>query len=65
MNWTELDRQTNNEDFIFVNTASFPVSKWAGCRFIRLTQTGEDHNRTDILSIRAFEIFGALLESRD
>jgi hypothetical protein len=53
-------------------TASFAVSKPAECRFIRLTQTGKRHpindpffkscNGDDHLVIRAFEVFGTLLE---
>jgi hypothetical protein len=64
MNWIEIDRETNNEDFKAGNwvTASFAVSKPAECRFIRLTQTGKTHNGYDWLTIRAFEFFGTLLE---
>jgi hypothetical protein len=60
--WTELDRQTNNDDFRDLNIASFAVSKSGECRFIRLTQTGKNHKGFYQLSIRAFEVFGTLLE---
>jgi hypothetical protein len=85
-NWTEIDRKTNNENFKSLDshttftsdfgeylwkTASFAVSNWAECRFIRLTQTGKSHFFTtqgfthyedDQLAILAFEFFGTLLE---
>jgi hypothetical protein len=62
--WTEIDRVTDNEDFKRGwGTASFAVSKSAECRFIRMTQTGKRHGWTDdYLAIRAFEVFGTLLE---
>jgi hypothetical protein len=61
--WTEIDRKTDNQDFNgWGNTASFAVSNSAECRFIRLTETGKRHAGTDFLYIRAFEVFGTLLE---
>jgi hypothetical protein len=66
VNWTEIDRRTDNEDFKsnhFV-PASFTVSKSEDCRFIRLTQTGKGHDGRDDLAVSAFELFGALLELR-
>jgi hypothetical protein len=61
--WTEIDRKTDNEDFKDgLETASFAVSNAAKCRFIRLTQTGKNHNENDFLVIYAFEVFGTLLE---
>jgi hypothetical protein len=61
--WTELDRQTDNEDFkCGLGTASFAVSNSAECRFIRLTQTGKNHGDHDFLDVYAFEFFGTLLE---
>jgi hypothetical protein len=60
--WTEIDRKTDNEDFIGWRTASFAVSKSAECRFVRLTQTGKRHCGDDTLYITAFEFFGTLLE---
>jgi hypothetical protein len=64
--WTKIDRKTDNWDFNGgLPTASFAVSKLAECRFIRLTQTGTNHGRCDLLAIRAFEVFGTLIESRE
>jgi hypothetical protein len=61
--WTEIDRETDNVDFNrWGKTTSFAVSNSAECRFIRLTQTGKGHDGYDILSIRAFEVFGTLRE---
>jgi hypothetical protein len=69
--WTEIDRQTNNQDFKELrNTASFAVSKSAECRFIRLTQTDKRHDKLvdkrrcndDYLVLRAVEFFGTLSE---
>jgi hypothetical protein len=63
--WTEIDRQKNNRDFkshsIF-GIASFPLSKPAECRFIRLTQTNKNHHGDDCLVLRAVEFFGTLSE---
>jgi uncharacterized coiled-coil protein SlyX len=61
--WTQIDRKTDNQDFKDApERASFAVSNSAECRFIRLTQTGQTHYWNDILSIKAFEFFGTLLE---
>jgi hypothetical protein len=62
--WTEIDLKTGNVDFNSYGwaTASFALSKSAECRFIRLTQTGKNHDGRDDLVIEAFEIFGTLLE---
>jgi hypothetical protein len=65
VNWTEIDRKTDTQDFYGWEMASFPVSKSAECRFIRLTQTGKRHNGWDNLVINAFEVFGILLELRE
>jgi hypothetical protein len=62
VNWTEIDRKTDNEDFKYGGTGSFAVSNSAECRFIRLTQTGKNHSGNDYLHIRAVEFFGNLLE---
>jgi hypothetical protein len=59
-NWTEIDRKTNNQDFKSWNTVSFTVSKPVESRFIRLTQTGKDHNNCDGLCLFAVEFFGTL-----
>jgi hypothetical protein len=68
--WTEMDRQTDNLDFDDDlgwkgkkwTPASFAVSKPAEFRVIRLTQTDEDHDGMDVLSLRAIEFFGTLSE---
>jgi hypothetical protein len=60
--WTEIDRQTDNQDFPGWNTVSFAVSKPAEFRFIRLTQTGTRHCGDDYLVLRAVEFFGTLSE---
>jgi hypothetical protein len=62
--WTEIDRQTNNQDFKnWWNTASFAVSKPAEFRFIRLTQTDKrPFYDDDVLSLCAVEFFGTLSE---
>jgi hypothetical protein len=64
MNWTEIDRKTDNKDFNSQDwmTASFAVAKSAECRFIRLTQTGQNRSGNDRLIIMAFEVFGTLVE---
>jgi hypothetical protein len=64
VNWTEIDRKTDTENFKTGSyvTASFTVSNSAECRFIRLTSAGRSHTRHDSLSIAAFEVFGTLLE---
>jgi hypothetical protein len=69
--WTEIDRQMDNYDFrrntpfAPVKSASFAVSNSTECCFIRLTQTGKNHAGSDFLSIRVFEVFGTLIESRE
>jgi hypothetical protein len=65
-NWTEMDRQTDNNDFnADWATASFTVSKSVECRFIRLTRTGKTHGGDARLSVHQFELFGTLLESQE
>jgi hypothetical protein len=65
-NWTEIDRQTNNQDFTNVKDhsrmASFACSNHQEFRFIRLTQTDHNHTGDDYLSIYTVEFFGALSE---
>jgi hypothetical protein len=63
MNWTEIDRKTDNADFEDgTDVVSFAVSNSAECRFIRLTQIGKRHDGYDSLIMEAFEFFGTLLE---
>jgi hypothetical protein len=58
-NWTEIDRRTNTNEFIQPGgIASFPISKLATCRFIRLTQTGPNHAGGWVIIASAFEFFG-------
>jgi hypothetical protein len=57
--WTEIDRKIDNW------ATSFPLSRVAKCRFIRLTQTGTSGVGNDQLGIYAFEVFGTLLEWRE
>jgi hypothetical protein len=65
--WIVIDRKVNYGYFKTLSwqTASFAVWNSAECRFIRLTQTGKNQNGKDDLSLRAFEVFGTLLEWRD
>jgi hypothetical protein len=65
--WTEIDRQTDNQDFYSENpslarTASFAVSKPAEFRFIRPTQTDKNHYGYDYPRLSAVEFFGTLSE---
>jgi hypothetical protein len=62
VNWTEIDRKTDNSDFKDASVASFAVSNSAESRFLRLTQTGKNHRGNNILIICALEFFGTLLE---
>jgi hypothetical protein len=51
LRWTELDRETNNNDLngsLMIH--SFSISKSIECRFIRLRQTGENHANNDVNS---------------
>jgi hypothetical protein len=58
--WTEIDRQTNNQDFCDWNTASFAVSKPAEFRFIQLTQIDRRQCGDHYLALGAVEFFGTL-----
>jgi hypothetical protein len=69
--WTEIDRQTDNQDFTDVDlmfpkawkAVSFAVSDASDFRFIRLTQTDMDHRGSHyLLCMRAVEFFGTLSE---
>jgi hypothetical protein len=62
-NWMELDRHTNTRAFERHAVASFPVGVEMYCRFVRLMQTGENHQGQlgyDSLILRAVEFFGTL-----
>jgi hypothetical protein len=61
--WTEIDRKTDNTDLKDTPyIASFAVENSAESRFVRLTQTGKNHQGKDWLGMVAFEFFGTLLE---
>jgi hypothetical protein len=64
MNWTEIDRQTDNEAFNKnPETASFRISKPVESRFIRLSQTDKNHEGKDFLGyLYVVEFFGTLSE---
>jgi hypothetical protein len=67
VNWIEMDRKTDNEDFnqagrTDIGPVSFTVSTITKCRFIRLTQTDKNHAGNDELCLVAVEFFGSLFE---
>jgi hypothetical protein len=57
--WTEIDRQTDNQDFN-LDTGSFSVANAGEFRFIRLTQAGKTAQHCDTLGLKAVEFFGSL-----
>jgi hypothetical protein len=58
-NWTEIDRETNNQDFEGCwSKVSFTVSKPVESRFIRLTQTDKNYFGNYGLPLCAVEFFG-------
>jgi hypothetical protein len=57
----ELDRKTNNSELNWsLLIRSFQVSRWIECRFIRLLQTGNNHQMNDVLAFYHFDVFGRL-----
>jgi hypothetical protein len=61
--WTAMDEQKDTLDFKSGwDTGSFAVSKPAECRFVRLTQTDQTHQRKDTLSLESLELFGTVSE---
>jgi transposase len=63
MTWTEIDRQTNDQNFQdHLSQASFPVSSPTECRFIRLSQPGKNRGGYACLHLAAVEFFGTLSE---
>jgi hypothetical protein len=61
--WTVIDQKKDNLNFHADHAvASFSVSKSTECRFIRLTQTDEDHWGDNDLHIHAVDFFGTLIE---
>jgi hypothetical protein len=61
-NWTEIDLQTDNQDFKCWNKVSFVVSNPVESRFIRLTPTDENHYGGDHLYLCSVEFIGTLSE---
>jgi hypothetical protein len=62
LTWTEIDWRTKVDYQRYDWIASFPATKSMECRFIRITQTGLNSAQDNSLLLRAFEIFGTLLE---
>jgi hypothetical protein len=65
MNWKEIDRQTDNQDFqpnptVDYPTASFRVPNKRPYGFLRLTQTDKNHRGNDFLFLSAVEFVGEL-----
>jgi hypothetical protein len=60
--WAEIDRHAGSRDFLPRTTRSFTVSTPVDCRFIRLTQTGNREDGTDVLTLTSVEFFGTLSE---
>jgi hypothetical protein len=64
-NWTELDRRRDDDEAFWLgSTLPFAVSVVAECRFVRLTQTGENHQGDHCLFVWGMELFGTLFECR-
>ena len=63
--WLEIDRRDNNGDLNAANvTRNFKISNVPreSFKFIRLRQTGVNHNGCDYLIFHALEIFGTLCD---
>jgi hypothetical protein len=60
--WTQMDRQTENQDTKGWGTVSFAVSNAAECRFVRITQAYENHSGNDALFVIRVESFVAVSE---
>jgi hypothetical protein len=61
--WILLDKQDeNNELTAKPVTRTYPIKSTEQLQFVRLRQTGKNHNGADNLAISFFEIFGSLLE---
>jgi hypothetical protein len=63
--WYTLDRQTNTSYFeLGLETVFFPVPGEIECRYLRLIQTGPNHDRRDRdrLSLTVVDFFGVLSE---
>jgi hypothetical protein len=63
VNWTELDQQQNNSDLEKEPYAmTFPVTKSMESHFIRLIQKDRNRGGRHFLILRAFEVFGSLVD---
>jgi hypothetical protein len=61
--WIILDKQDeNNELTAKPVTRTYPLTGNRQLQFIRLRQTGKNHNGSDNLAISFFEVFGSLFE---
>jgi hypothetical protein len=62
-NWIEMDRQTDRQNFVEKNTATFAVSNPVESRFVRFVLAG--HNDSDVRLRRPeqVELFGALFDN--
>jgi hypothetical protein len=62
-NWWEADHKEDSNELQGLHFArTFTLAGGRVCRFIRLVQTGANHNGNDALLISAWEVFGSLLE---
>jgi hypothetical protein len=61
--WREVVREEDNKQLNGCRlTRTFVVAGGGECRFIRLVNIGRNHEKTDMLCIAAWEIFGTLVE---
>jgi hypothetical protein len=60
--WARIDKQTCSREFESWNTASFAALGAVECRYVRITQTAVNWNDENFLCLKAFEIFGTILE---
>jgi small GTP-binding protein len=60
VNWMEMGRERDNQDFIQEATVWFPISNPMKCRFIRLTQVGPTHDHKHHLLLSAVDFFGTI-----
>jgi hypothetical protein len=64
MMWCEMDRRSECSALCSpYKVGSFPILNAVECRYIRLRQTGKNHNGTFAILLTAFEVFGNLVES--
>jgi hypothetical protein len=64
LRWTEFDRQANNDNLNErLAVRSFSVSASSECRFVRLLQTGMNHQSNNMLTFAHFELFGFICTS--